>query len=220
MKKNDLFKKWRFIKPLIIIGFIAAAGIVSLLSSAEEGREDDIFISDGGIEDPERNKEVAEGTDPVSKNDRQEQETSKPVVYICGEVKKPGLYTCDADSRIADVVELAGGFLEDADDTCVNMAERVTDSQQIIILKKGDVTARVSDNAGETGADAQGKGLININTADEVMLKTLPGIGDQKAKAIITYRQDGGQFSKIEDIMKVPGIKDGAFSKIKDLITV
>ena len=239
MKNKNLYKKWRFIRPAIIAGFVAVAGIAAVVtSSAEADQSGDIVI----IRDTENDRDsVGTGknaeTQPADTGKAAEDsltttgettvgpEENLPVVYICGEVQNPGLYKCSPESRIADVVELAGGLKPEADDTCVNMAARVTDAQQIVITKKGEAPAATAANgtaAGSNGGDTftQGNGPVNINTADEAQLKTLPGIGEQKAKAIVSYRQEGGSFGCIEDIMKVPGIKDGAFAKIKNLITV
>lgn len=228
MKKKNIYVKGRIIKPFVIAGFVVIAGIAALFSSSREDESsNDIVIS------RDADMTVSEGSNPEASGRETESETAessemqeslKPVVYICGEVRTPGLYTCDAESRIADVVAMAGGLMPEADDTCVNMAAKVSDAQQIVITKKGEQAP--SNNAGSGGAlqagsgNTQAKGLVNINTADEAALKTLPGIGDQKAKAIISYRENGGSFSKPEDIMNVSGIKDGAYNKIKDLITV
>lgn len=250
MKKKNIYKKSLILKPVIIAAFIIFAGIAALISSSDhDGNEELVVvhetassqgssdISTGGSaeHDLTASGTPSAGTEETSfpENDYNKEADSDhsgeyPVVYICGEVVTPGLYRCSSDSRIADVVEQAGGLLPEADDTCVNMAARITDAQQIIITKKGEALVagsggtNVISGAGTdvTGAPAQSSGLVNINTADESMLKTLPGIGEQKAKAIISYRQNGGIFTKIEDIMNVSGIKNGAFNKIKELITV
>lgn len=130
-------------------------------------------------------------------------------VYVCGAVKSPGVYTLGADQRIADAVEAAGGMRKDADTEYVNLAQRLSDGIKIRIP--------TVDEALSEGAATK---LININTADEAALCTLTGIGSAKAKKIIEYREKNGPFSKIEDIMKVPGIKEAGFDKIKEQITI
>ena len=246
MKKKNLYKKGLILKPLIIAAFIIAAGAAALASSSDDAEKEEFVISQetGSARDPaERSKQNSAEDKDISSDVLKLQKADAadtfvtmseipsddhPVVYICGEVRNPGLYKCKNDSRIADAVEQAGGLLPEADDTCINMAARVEDAQQIIITKRGETHVAADGNtmtgkgSGAVSSDtfAQGGGLVNINTADEAALKTLPGIGEQKAKAIINYRQSGGRFSKIEDIMNVSGIKDGAFNKIKDLITV
>lgn len=144
------------------------------------------------------------------------------VVYVCGAVVKAGVYELPADSRVNDAVLAAGGFADNADETYVNLAAPVSDGTQILIptkeeVEKGLVAAESIDNTESTD---KAPGLVNINTASKEELKTLPGIGDGIAGKIIDYREKSGSFKTIEDIMKVSGIKDKLFSKIKDKITV
>ena len=150
-------------------------------------------------------------------------------VYVCGEVVNAGVYTLKEGSRICDAVALAGGFTDAACETSINLADYIFDGEMIEILSEEEAsslgkTHSGSDPGGGTavggGGKAGGDGLVNINTADEALLKTLPGIGDSKAKAIMEYRQEHGQFTSIEDIMKIGGIKEGIFNNIKDYITV
>jgi competence protein ComEA len=151
------------------------------------------------------------------------------VVYVCGAVLNPGVYELPDGSRMGDAVEAAGGFSEDAEVTYVNLAARVTDGVKLLI-------PTVSEIAGDSGAlkvesfepegspdsasGGSGTSLVNINTATKAELTTLPGIGEGIAGKIIKYREENGSFSRIEDVMKVSGIKDKLFAKIKDHITV
>ena len=135
-------------------------------------------------------------------------------------------------SRIVDAVEAAGGFSEDADTTYVNLAARLTDGTKLLIPTLEQTADRVvasgidsfsGDTTLQTASVSEGSGgngLVNINTADKEELKSLNGIGDSTAEKIIRYRQDNGGFRTIEDIMKISGIKEKLFSKIKDNITV
>ncbi len=161
------------------------------------------------------------------------------VVHICGAVSTPGVYELPAGSRIIDAVEAGGGFLPEADEACCNLAEAIEDGCQIYIMTKTESCAggqtekkagiqtspdgglQTTDrNVRSNSAPALDNGLVNLNTADVAALMTLPGIGESRAKAIISYREQHGAFVKIEDIMKISGIKEAAFSKIKDKITV
>ena len=161
------------------------------------------------------------------------------VVHICGAVSAPGVYELPAGSRIIDAVEAGGGFLPEADEACCNLAEAIEDGCQIYIMTKTESCAdgqtekkagiqtspdgdmQTTDrNVRSNSAPALDSGLVNLNTADVAALMTLPGIGESRAKAIISYREQHGAFVKIEDIMKISGIKQAAFSKIKDKITV
>lgn len=146
------------------------------------------------------------------------------LVHICGEVQTPGVYELTADSRICDVLLLAGGFTADADTEAVNMAAGIEDGMQIVIPAETDRTSETtgnsSDRTGETAAGKTESQPVNINTADKETLMSLPGIGAGKAEAVIAYREAGGIFKDIKDIMLVDGIKEGVYAKIKDKICV
>lgn len=146
------------------------------------------------------------------------------LVHICGEVQTPGVYELTADSRICDVLLLAGGFTADADTEAVNMAAGIEDGMQIVIPAETDrtqeMTGNSSDRTGETAAGKTESQPVNINTADKETLMSLPGIGAGKAEAVIAYREAGGIFKDIKDIMLVDGIKEGVYARIKDKICV
>lgn len=146
------------------------------------------------------------------------------LVHICGEVQTPGVYELTADSRICDVLLLAGGFTADADTEAVNMAAGIEDGMQIVIPTETDRTSKTTGNSfyrtGETAAGKTESQPVNINTADKETLMSLPGIGAGKAEAVIAYREAGGVFKDIKDIMLVDGIKEGVYAKIKDKICV
>lgn len=146
------------------------------------------------------------------------------LVHICGEVQTPGVYELACDSRICDVLLLAGGFTADADTEAVNMAAGIEDGMQIVIPAETDRTSETtgnsSDRTGETVAGKTESQPVNINKADKETLMSLPGIGAGKAEAVIAYREAGGVFKDIKDIMLVDGIKEGVYAKIKDKICV
>ena len=196
--------------------------------------------SNAGDTDQNRKAEPSAGsTDRTELSDASLEEAKTLVVHICGAVSAPGVYELPAGSRIIDAVEAGGGFLPEADEACCNLAEEIVDGCQIYIMTKsescadgqtekkaGIQTSPDSDmqttdrNVRSNSAPALENGLVNLNTADVAALMTLPGIGESRAKAIISYREQHGAFAKIEDIMKISGIKQAAFSKIKDKITV
>jgi len=128
-------------------------------------------------------------------------------VYISGEVVNPGVYQLPPGSRIKDAIEIAGGFLSTADIDSINLAALLIDSSHVNIMpllrnKNSQIY------------------VININSATEVELETLPGIGATFAKNIVDYRSENGPFMRIEEIQKVPGIGPITFDKIKDLISI
>ena len=148
---------------------------------------------------------------------------------VCGAVVNPGVYEMEGDSRIFQSIEAAGGFLPEAATRLVNQAQPVSDGQQIYVptqeeAEAGDYsmqeesTSTAISSGGNT--DESVSGMVNINTADAAALKTLTGIGEAKAQAILSYREEHGAFSTVEEIMQVPGIKESTFSAIKDKIAV
>lgn len=146
-------------------------------------------------------------------------------VDVCGAVTIPGVYEIDADSRVFQAIEAAGGLLPEAASSAVNQAQPVSDGQQIYVptqeeVEEGTLPAAIQPAESETGTGASADGVVNINTADASALKSLSGIGDAKAQAILAYREEHGSFSSIEEIMQVPGIKESTFSAIKDKIAV
>jgi competence protein ComEA len=148
---------------------------------------------------------------------------SSLTVYITGAINHPGVYTLPYLSRVNDVVQAAGGFSLSADQAAINLASLLEDGAEIIVPS-------LADSMAATEQAVNGKKPIqptlvvnypiNINTASLSLLQELPGIGATKAQAIITYRQEHGPFSQIEDILNVPGIGSGLFSQMEDLITV
>ncbi len=151
----------------------------------------------------------------------QDEGTSAPeqdtvYIHVCGEVKKPGVYTFSESPRVIDAVKAAGGFTKKADRNGVNQAETVPDGTQLTIMAKGKKKAAAAEQ--EDSASSDGK--VNINQAAREELMTLTGIGEAKADQIINYREENGKFQKIEDIMNVPGIKEGVFNNIKEYIMV
>lgn len=146
-----------------------------------------------------------------------EQEPALCCVYVCGAVKKPGVYELKVGARICDAIALAGGLREDAAIENLNQAERVEDAQMIQVLTTAQAQESIMT---EQSVAEQDDGHININTASVEQLMTLSGIGQSKADSIIAYRDENGEFEAIEDIMNIPGIKEGVFLKIKDSISV
>ncbi len=135
--------------------------------------------------------------------------------FICGAVQEEGIYYVPAGSRVNDVLVAAGGFSENASTSAVNLAEMVSDGDRIYIPEEGEEIAAVM-----TGPENKNsEGLVNINTAGKEELMTLPGIGETRAEEIIRYREQQGGFAQVEDLMKVNGIKEGTFNKLKDKVT-
>ena len=135
-------------------------------------------------------------------------------VYVCGAVEEPGVVEVPEGSRAQEALRLAGGMKPEADPFYVNLAETVTDGQKLYFP-----TAEEAQTL-EATAKAAEAGLVNINTASAEELCTLPGIGASRAEDILRYREKNGAFQTKEEIMKVSGIKQNAYDKLCDKITV
>jgi competence protein ComEA len=149
-----------------------------------------------------------EVTEPGSETESLEQYL---YVHIVGEVASPGMYQLPLGARLVDAVFAAGGLTDQADNSSVNLARELSDGEQVVVYKIGDVA--------DTGGAALG-GLISINRATAEQLEELPGIGPALSARIIAYRDANGGFKAKEDLLNVSGIGDSIFSGFADLITL
>ncbi|MBP3222421.1 MAG: helix-hairpin-helix domain-containing protein [Actinomycetaceae bacterium] len=156
--------------------------------------------------------------------ERKNQTKNEYVVYITGAVKKPGVYTLQADARVNDGVQAAGGLAAEADEQRINLAAELTDGMHIHIVKKGEeITTQEqvdSQNSASSVSSGGNDGKVNINSSNEETLQNLPGIGPSIAKAIVEWRTKNGKFSSIEELTNVPGIGEGRLEKIRDKASV
>ena len=141
-------------------------------------------------------------------------------VYICGEVINPGVYEMNCQERVCTLIQRAGGLTEHADLKAVNQAQLLEDGQMVYIPSAEEARGLLADVTEGSSGSGQTEGKINLNSASREQLMTLPGIGEGKAGNIISYREEHGKFQSIEDLMKVDGIKEGTYEKLKDRITV
>lgn len=162
------------------------------------------------------NKQQSE--DGSSENNKQ---NSEIYVHIDGEVKNPGVYKMKIGDRVNDAIQAAGGLTENAEKGKINLATKLKDEMKIHIYKIGETNKDSSNESSDDNnkSDGNNSKLININTASKEELCKLTGIGENKAKLIIEYREKN-KFTKIEDITKVSGIGKKTFEKIKNDITV
>lgn len=137
-------------------------------------------------------------------------------IDIKGQVTEPGVYKMNITDRVIDAVLKAGGVTGDADSRSVNLSQKLKDEMMIYIPKIAEITCNQVPVIDETKGDTR----VSINKVDQKTLMTLPGIGESKANDIIKYREEKGEFKKIEDIKNVTGIGDATFNNIKDLITI
>lgn len=200
------------IRNLICI-FVLAVGLSGCANQQEKTKE--LFLQ----------KETAqEKTDPNSGEETlseeakfQEEVTDLIYVQVSGAVNKPGVYGLPPGSRVFQALELAGGMTEEAQEKSINQAQKLEDGQMVWVLTVEEAAVQKVQQS-ESRSEDDGK--VNLNTATKEELQTLPGIGEAKALSILAWREEHGSFAQIEDIMKIEGIKEGVFSKIKDSVKV
>lgn len=157
---------------------------------------------------------------PAEETEAEERAEALPAavcfVHVCGAVVREGVYELPEGARVFEAIAAAGGLLPEADASAVNQAQCVSDGSRLRIPFAGE---QPEEGGGAAGPDAK-SGLVDINTASEQELQTLSGIGEKRARDIVRYRETHGAFLRIEDLMKVDGIKQKLFEQIRELITV
>ena len=149
--------------------------------------------------------------------------TVSTVIYVDvkGEIHHPGVYQMKAESRVKDLIEAAGGFTPLADDQKLNLAQLLEDQMVIVVPKKGEeVNSELAQAPTSQKKEVGKEGKVNINTATVEELKTLKGIGEKKAEAIIEYRKKNGSFKNKEELMKVRGIGKKLYESFQERVIV
>lgn len=209
-----------------ILVLILVILIVSLcLASCSKGKEDLVELSaeESTAEIFAESTQAPETADPVKTP--AEEESSLICVYICGAVTDPGVYELLSGARVFEAVEAAGGLTADAAEGAVNQAALLNDGDMITIPTAEEMESAVTQGgitpAGSAAAVSDSSsGKININTAGSEELQKIPGVGPSKAQSIIDYREEHGAFTSSEDLMKITGIKEKTYEKMKDSICV
>lgn len=146
-------------------------------------------------------------------NDITDKPKSTQFVDVKGEVVNPDIYEITGQERVKDIIQLAGGFTDDADTTNVNLAQKVMDEMVITIPKKGELV-------NGTDSSEASSALVNINQATKEEIETLPGIGSVKAESIIQHREEKGFFQSISDLEDVSGIGEKTVEKLEEYISI
>ena len=140
------------------------------------------------------------------------------MIHISGEIVNPGVYSLPNHSRLQDLVEAAGGLTDQADDSKINLVAILTDGQKI------QVPAKLIQQDYQGASDPNGSAVvfypIDLNTAGQMELESLPDIGPKTAQAILIYRDEHGPFKTVDELIEVPNIGPATLSKIQDLVTV
>ena len=208
IKKEDVVLFFRQNVKSIILAFVCSLVLIigGLFYFNQNKTEDYSGVSFSNTSNETNNKyEKAEN-----------RHDEKIFVDVKGAVKHPGVFETTKDKRVKDLIEEAGGLLEDADTSTLNLSQKVKDQMVIYVLKHGEKPKQISDG----GSSSSNADVININIANLEQLMKISGVGKTKAEAIISYREKNGDFKKKEDITKVRGIGKSTFEKIKDKIEV
>ena len=200
---KEKWESWSLSAKAAVVGgiLLILVGVGGLFSKREESVE---------------GTTVVETTMLVEKTEVSTTQGTVIFVDIKGAVKNPGVYQMKVGDRVKDALEAAGGLTEEADSQKVNLAKRLEDQMVIVVPKVGEEAEEIP--AGETRNEATKEGKVNINTATVEELKTLKGVGEKKAEAIIEYRKKNGSFKTKEDLMKVRGIGKKLFESFEERI--
>ena len=191
-----------------------------------------IIVTDKSKEDTS----IVSTDDNVSEEETQKEETKEIMVDVKGSVNKPGVYALKENARVSDAIEASGGLTKNANTRFINLSKLLNDGDVVVVYSNEEIKEAkkeekivvetpcvcevVKNDACYKDEETANNGKININTASLQELMTLTGIGEAKAKLIIEYRSQNGNFKDIKDIMKVKGISETLFSKFKENITV
>jgi len=202
-----------FLAVLLVVSFVAGVKYSDIKNKGQEillttSVEDQETRTDTGITDEGNIKETDIKDIDIK-------------VYVCGEVKNPGVYELQEGSRLYEAIEMAGGTLEKAELRFLDMARVLQDEETIMVPAEGESPTENNAVAGSNTVSYSKMGKININTASaREMDDKLTGIGPTLAQRIVEYRSTQGAFKRIEDIKNVSGIGDKRFEDIKDSICV
>lgn len=159
----------------------------------------------------------------VTLEEKQESAGKEPtsiVVEVKGAVRKPGVYAFIAEDRVEEAIKKAGGFTGKADTVDINQAAKLEDSMMIYVRKKGEADKQGQTAAANTPPGNEQSQGVNVNQADAAELQTINGIGPAKAEAIITYREEHGEFQQIEDLRNISGFGEKTIERLKNQLTV
>ena len=200
---KEKWESWSLSAKAAVIGgiLLILVGVGGLFSKKEESVE---------------GTTVVETTMLVEKTEVSTTQETVIFVDIKGAVKNPGVYQMKVGDRVKDALDAAGGLTEEADSQKVNLAKRLEDQMVIVVPKVGEEAEAIP--AGVTSKETSKEGKVNINTATVEELKTLKGVGEKKAEAIIEYRKKNGSFKTKEDLMKVRGIGKKLFESFEERI--
>ena len=193
---------------IILVFTLITVMVINLNANSKEyiiGDTDSSTIQDESI------------ADDAEKENYEQEENSKVIVFVSGEVLNQRVVELEKGKRLIDAVEICGGLTEKADLNAVNLALVLEEEGHYIIPAIGDTNVVNATNLNQMNSSSN---LVNINSADIELLKTLPGVGDVLGQRILDKREELGKFTSIDQLNDVSGIGDKKFSDIKDKVTI
>lgn len=193
---------------IILVFTLLTVMVINLNANSKEyiiGDTDSSTIQDESI------------ADDAEKENYEQEENSKVTVFVSGEVLNQRVVEIEKGKRLIDAVEICGGLTENADLNAVNLALVLEEEGHYIIPAIGDTNVVNATNLNQMNSSSN---LVNINSADIELLKTLPGVGDVLGQRILDKREELGKFTSIDQLNDVSGIGDKKFSDIKDKVTI
>lgn len=197
-----------FLVTIILVFTLLTVMVINLNANSKEyiiGDTDSSTIQDESI------------ADDAEKENYEQEENSKVTVFVSGEVLNQRVVEIEKGKRLIDAVEICGGLTEKADLNAVNLALVLEEEGHYIIPAIGDTNVVNATNLNQMNSSSN---LVNINSADIELLKTLPGVGDVLGQRILDKREELGKFTSIDQLNDVSGIGDKKFSDIKDKVTI
>ncbi|HFI0102516.1 TPA: helix-hairpin-helix domain-containing protein [Streptococcus suis] len=205
--------KWQIALP-------AVAGLLmaTFLIFSQPAKSDQTGLTD--FSQPQQSSSSQEQLEEVSTE--ASEESSQLVVDVKGAVVKPGLYTLEANARVNDAVEAAGGLTSQADPKSINLAQKLSDEAVVYVASKDENISVVASTTTSSAMSSEEKSTsqVNLNTATEADLQTISGIGSKRAADIIAYREANGGFKSVDDLNNVSGIGDKTMESIRPYVTV
>ena len=193
---------------IILVFTLLTVMVINLNANSKEyiiGDTDSSTIQDESI------------ADDAEKENYEQEENSKVTVFVSGEVLNQRVVEIEKGKRLIDAVEICGGLTENADLNAVNLALVLEEEGHYIIPAIGDTNVLNATNLNQMNSSSN---LVNINSADIELLKTLPGVGDVLGQRILDKREELGKFTSIDQLNDVSGIGDKKFSDSKDKVTI
>lgn len=218
MRRQNTFSKqkkrsgMRRAKPILTFAVIVVASACVITCTAVKPRGSSYILETDSREANSTPVDLGSysPSEPITKRD--------VPVHLDGAVARPGVYYVEEESILEEVIKAAGGLLPEADVTYINLAMKIDANIKIYVPRADEPFVDIVQRNESTSP--QRDPIVNINRANIKELETLPGVGPSTAEAIIQFREENGPFKTIEDLMLVPGIKEGRFERMKDRLHV